>query len=422
MAENVIYPPVANLRSEVLGMDNKDLEDIKAFVDNALATRLDILHDSLINQFGNIGELLRNLRVEDYERNAPGEQPKWAVLRRLQIPATSARQANMEQEILERKFNELQVRTTELDAEKESTHQENRRYQKQVQDLQTRVRELEINKRKVQEQNVKLREIIIKGGGSDNEPLDSDIITKFSELRGQIQKIVHKYYHQSCLMRPLPIVKAQDRLFDRQKAFYRGTEYNSLTEDIRRLRVRGKMFQLLYENLFDDPCFGLNEKYEDRFADFELLLRKCENRSQAEIVEWRRRTVECASWLAQQSQRPERAAIYIEDFMQPLVSPQPKTATESPYQRDLLTLCTDASKLALRWRGCKADYRVEFYKDGTPVDSASEGGISEQAFNGPFLDRRQRFIDFTISGSLVKEDSASGERYILERSHVVCRA
>ncbi|MCJ1377669.1 hypothetical protein MMC17_000765 [Xylographa soralifera] len=228
-------------------------------------------------------------------------------------------------------------------------------------------------------------------------------------------------------MDPVKIEKVGNKLFEKQKAFFRG-DFFHMSEEIRRFRVRAKIFQLLQDKIFDEPCFGLSSEIEDGLVEFEATLKSCNRGSPAEIAEWRRRTVECAGWLNGRSSRPEHAAKHIYDFMQPLTPlprdiPKGHSSPDSTYDSSLTLLCNDALKLQILLRRCKADYRFESFKDGTVINSTVGSEITEQAFDGPFDANTQQSvaIAFTISGALVKYDSASGQRYVLEKSHVVSR-
>ncbi|MCJ1283394.1 hypothetical protein MMC26_002722 [Xylographa opegraphella] len=424
------YPPLPPRLSDtdLMAQYSQDLGGVK----QAIEKNLHEVHDSLANRFVSLGQDLKTLTSviqQDQARGSQGSSDSrlWMILGRFTTPTTHTQLNNPEKQV-EQTLNDLLIRINDLNAEKDVTLQENRRYQERIAELEKNCRELEVNRRRLQEQTTKLREIIIKGGSNDNEPLDHVIINTFSGLRGLIQKIVHKYYPKAYLMEPTKLEKGGNKLFERQKAFFRG-DYLHMSEDIRRFRVRAKIFQLLQERIFDEPCFGLSPEIEDGLAEFEARLKSSNKGSLAEIAEWRRRTVEYAEWLNGRSSRPEQTAKYIYDFMQPLIPlprdvPKGHPSAEATYESSLTLLCSDALKLQLLLRRCKADYRFESFKDGTVISATVGSEITEQAFDGPFDANVQQSvaIAFTISGALVKYDSATGDRFVLEKGHVVSRA
>ena len=195
------------------------------------------------------------------------------ILAHYKIPTTGIQSSSPEKQ-LEQTLNELWIKINALTAEKDGMLRENGHCQEKIAELEKHCRELDANRRRLQEQTTKLREIIIKAANNDNEPLDTVIINTFSGLRGLIQKIVHKYYPKDYLMDPMKIEKGGNKLFEKQKAFFRG-EFFHMSEDIRRFRVRAKIFQLLQDRIFNEPCFGLSPEMEDSLAEFEDKLKSC---------------------------------------------------------------------------------------------------------------------------------------------------
>lgn len=128
-----------------------------------------------------------------------------------------------------------------------------------------------------------------------------------------------------------------------------------------------------------------------------------------------------ASW---PNARPEIVAEYMATYMKPLLSDLFKE-TSAIHFKSILRLCEDAYKLALLLRKSSSDYRYETVPNGTVFDDSLESKISSQAFDSPQKSQASMIqgfrIAFTIFGALVKYEPATGERYVLEKSHVVCR-
>lgn len=144
----------------------------------------------------------------------------------------------------------------------------------------------------------------------------------------------------------------------------------------------------------------------------------------SDIHDWRSRTVGCANWLGGQNERPRKAAEYIATFMVPLL-PEPLNDTWPRNFESICRLCEDAYKLTLVLRKSTSDFKVESVPNGTVIDDSVESQISPQGFIPPHKSQLPTIqgsrIDLTIFGALVKYDRATGERYVLEKSHVACR-
>ena len=107
--------------------------------------------------------------------------------------------------------------------------------------------------------------------------------------------------------------------------------------------------------------------------------------------------------------------------MEPILQAQAPKAT---HFKSILRLCEDAYKLALILRKSSSDYKCESVPSGIVIDNRVESEISPQAFDTPQTSQAPMIqgsrIAFTIFGALVKYEPATGERHVLEKSHVVC--
>lgn len=168
---------------------------------------------------------------------------------------------------LDMKVQELQSENNRLKSDRDAIHKENERQRELVESLRRNFGQAETQRRNLVEQNTKLRNIIIKSGNSDSEPLDQVVIKLFCELRDQIVKIVHKQYGKLFADK---LVKMNNPLWDGQKVFY--SQLKELPESARRYRARAKIFELLFEDILNVPCFGLDETMEDCLGNFEAAL------------------------------------------------------------------------------------------------------------------------------------------------------
>ena len=111
------------------------------------------------------------------------------------------------------------------------------------------------------------------------------------------------------------------------------------------------------------------------------------------------------------------------DFMAPFES----GTNRDTLGRSMFELCDKAYNLSvLLRRSRKATFETFAWEKDTPVTAAVEGDTSCQMLIGSAqldsssLSRSKIYI--TISGALMKiPEGSSGERVMLEKSHVVCR-
>lgn len=113
--------------------------------------------------------------------------------------------------------------------------------------------------------------------------------------------------------------------------------------------------------------------------------------------------------------------------MEPLL-PSPLQSTTATNFKSILRLCQDAYRFAVFLRRSSADFECEIVPDGTVIDEKVESEISVQAFDPPQTPQTPQApviqgskIVLTVFGALVKIGPATGERHVLEKSHVVCR-
>lgn len=339
---------------------------------------------------------------------------------------------------VERKICELQSANKSLIKEAARAEQEKKDITKQTDNLQKRLAEVEDQKQQLQKQNTKYRDIFIKHGQNDDEPMDAVVIKSFCDLREQIQRIVQKQYSNP----PNPIQIDKGPLFEEQKAFFKMSWMHQSVPNAKKILImRAQIFKMLQVGIFQRPNFGLGGDLEKNLANFEeelfscakgLPQKKCAYGSAgsnndignaSDIHEWRRRTVECANWLGGRNKMPRLFAEYIATFMEPLC-PEPFKDTSPIHFESIRRLCEDAYKLALVLRKSTSDFKCESMPCETVIDDSIESQISPQAFDPPPKSQAPRIqgsrIVFTIFGALVKYEPATGERYVLEKSHVVC--
>lgn len=129
--------------------------------------------------------------------------------------------------------------------------------------------ELKLQIRKLSEQNSKYRSIILQGSIDNTELPDDQIHNRFVELRGDVQRIVHKYYSAQGHVK---LSKNNNRHFEEQKRF-RDDLTGLQSESLQRYCLRAKLFDLLDEMLLSARSFGVGE-WEEALGKFEKALHK----------------------------------------------------------------------------------------------------------------------------------------------------
>lgn len=169
-------------------------------------------------------------------------------------------------------IRELQIANKSLSTQIDHARQEREQIIEQAKIFQTHHAEAERQKRLLHEQNTKLREIFIKNGQHDNEPVDSVLVKSFCDLREQIQRIVQKQYS----IPPARLKSHNNPLFDKQKTFFRGTWMHiDVARSMKNFSIRAKLFEFLEERILRPANFGIGGGMEQCLADFEAALKSC---------------------------------------------------------------------------------------------------------------------------------------------------
>ena len=169
----------------------------------------------------------------------------------------------LQQEIsqLKKERTQLWENINTLEREKE---QQRHTADRQFEALKKRYAASELQKQKFQESSSKLRDIIVKNGSDDSEPVDSVVTRSFGELRDLIQKIVHKHF--SVMPR---FHRANNPIYDKQKNKFDMWYEKDIPEPMKKYRSRAIMFQLLNEEILARRLFGLDGTMESHLAKFE---------------------------------------------------------------------------------------------------------------------------------------------------------
>ncbi|TAQ84016.1 hypothetical protein B7494_g7668 [Chlorociboria aeruginascens] len=286
-----------------------------------------------------------------------------------------------------------------------------------VQECHERLEMMERENRQLQEQVAKFRNIIINSGESEAVN-DSTIVAQFVLLRVMIQKIVLKFYEVN---QDITRFKFQTR---KESDFF--DLWFNKEMSITRLnnRTRGMIFELLGEEILCTPCFGLDGELETGLVKFEALLSTASDVNEADVAEWRTRTMKCASFLQPQenSSRPAQAANKIQNFMRPLLPCDRDQAIldagNEHLSDHLLKLCTAAFRFMLMLRRSKDVYKCELPVPGKRLNPEEDEPMYSEKSEDPRIDAQH--VAFALSGALVKyPEYDPTQRLVLEKAHVI---
>ncbi|KAL8671692.1 MAG: hypothetical protein Q9168_003814 [Polycauliona sp. 1 TL-2023] len=318
------------------------------------------------------------------------------------------------------RVSDLEEQLKQSTAEKRTLEEEVSNYKTRLSTARKETADAKASAQRLSEQSSKYRNIILKGSKDDTEVPDERIHRQFIELRELIQRIVHRYYsaqgHRKLSMHNNP-------WFDTQKQLREAIKAHS-TEPFQRICMRAKIFEMIDDSLLSARTFGVGE-FEKGLMKFERALYSSKTVSHAALAEWRSRSIDCGAWLQERSHWPDTTCQEILECMDPfMLAATVGAASREQLRRSMHELCDKAYELSvLLRRGKSTTFQVWISEDESVVTPSIEGNVNCQAFVGASQpDAVGSKVVMTIFGGLVKipEDS-SGDRVILEKSHVICR-
>ena len=320
-------------------------------------------------------------------------------------------------------------------AEKASLEDERRTLQSELAQLQRGGHErfeADTYIRSLKDQNTKLKSIILKNSKDDTETLDDAVHGRYTELRDDIQRIVHRHYDTTF---PPKLLKFRNSYFEKQKELREQLSELS-TEAVRLFLIRAKIFRFINEEILSGLTFGIGNEFEESLREFERAVGKSEHGiskylrhlhvwtglmrcpGPSTLAEWRSTTIECAKALTGRSSLPSITSKMILNILQPLE--KGSSRSQPRIEQTMLDLCDKAYDLSVLMRkNKKANFQVLTLRSGSEI---IETQISPQAFDGPQPDGLERAkVAFTIFGGLTKHPEDCPGQIVLETAQVVCR-
>ena len=166
----------------------------------------------------------------------------------------------------------LKSRVDTLTTEREGLYAQNAQLERKIEILAADCTELNIKLQQSKDLSNKFRGMILKPAGSDNEPIDAEIIRSVGEMRALVQTVVQKY----CRAAP-KAANAKDETtlpqfhWSMQQRLIKA-RLGEPSEPIGLQLIRAGVFDLLHKEIFEKPCFGLEKKMERQLRSFERAI------------------------------------------------------------------------------------------------------------------------------------------------------
>ncbi|KAK8008220.1 hypothetical protein PG991_010771 [Apiospora marii] len=211
--------------------------------------------------------------------------------------------------------------------------------------LQTLNHELQVKEQRLR----KFQDMALAPRGFAQTLPDSTVQQKYLELTVAIKNFIMEYKRNI----PLHSTEGTTKLNKDQNAFLQTLIENGKYRGTAKLRLQGKMFDLLFAELFDVRPYGLLDgNLEDGLVTSEKLLEKMHARDNIDkFVHWRRASPDCASVLEQRDLAGEVAQT-IGAFLRPFVDLNDKS------EKALLGVCARAAELNNIFRGADGIFTV----------------------------------------------------------------
>ncbi|OAQ70707.1 hypothetical protein VFPPC_03139 [Pochonia chlamydosporia 170] len=262
-----------------------------------------------------------------------------------------------------------------------------------------------------------LRSIILSSNGPE-QVSDDEMKSLFATIRQKIQAIAHS--NALDLERNVALLSAQNANWYR---FYESWNHISLTD--RSLKMRGKIFEILCDQILKKKLFGISPVGDSGLKQIELSLEKLEKLMRKEkvpddtITDWRLSTMKAIDETKIAHTCPCPAAHGIWAIFQCLLRKETDYSATDKLSNEVVQLCKDAYYLRSMMRGSKDRYRCELFRSGAnfhDFETYLEVCGVEHGGNASSI------IAFVVSGALVKQpQNANEQAIVLEPAHVVVR-
>ncbi|PBP23763.1 hypothetical protein BUE80_DR005439, partial [Diplocarpon rosae] len=273
-----------------------------------------------------------------------------------------------------------------------------------------KIKEEENEKSKLKEQAVVHHGMVTK---QDQQVNDSTLSIAFASLREQIQRI-------ACFLSTddVKIDLGKDST-ERQQDFFKC--WQDLTPAQRNNRTRAILFELIVDTLLSLDLADFDGPTEAELKKLETAIELTSQVGEADIVEWRARSVKLVSMLRLEGSIPEAIAITIRKFMSPL---WPKTYDQVDLHDDklfrlVMRLCKEAYDLTVLLRSSKHIYQCEYAAARSKITRDSLPQLREPRRPGD-EGVTDRHIVLSLSPALIKySDGDPKRRRVIEPGHVV---
>ncbi|CAL3966807.1 hypothetical protein PZA11_003287 [Diplocarpon coronariae] len=278
-----------------------------------------------------------------------------------------------------------------------------------------KMREEEDEKSKSKEHAVMHRILVTEKGQQNGRQVnDGTLCNAFASLREQIQRI-------ACFLSSTDDVKIElgKDSTEREHEFFRF--WQDLNPAQRTNRTRAILFEMIVDTLLSLDMDDFDGPTEAELKKLEAALELTSLVGEAEIAEWRARSVRHISMLRLEGSIPEAIAITIRKFMSPI---WPKTYDQVDLHDDklfrlVMRLCKEAFDLTILLRSSKHTYQCEYPAARSKITKDSVAQLREPPRQGDDC-VTDKHIVLSLSPALVKYSEGDPKRRrLLEPGHVV---
>ncbi|KAH8654244.1 hypothetical protein BGZ61DRAFT_487128 [Ilyonectria robusta] len=326
-------------------------------------------------------------------------------------PATD--QAPLPGASLEREVDDLKVRLATKESELDQARSQVKDATDKQENMKRQLFQEQYRAKELQDKLANLRGILTKA--PSGIILDGDVQAKFMEVRNLAHMVVRKLYSRE------RISSAGDRS-NESRSFFEPFVSKRIPSQYFENRFRGKVFDILDENLLSRPQFGLghkDHKLERRLTEIEQDWKNLQIavRYPREMADWRLATLKCVELMRTEPDAPKETFERIWDFMLPALTTNHED--EERGRAALVKLCEEAYSLAIMTRKSRDTFIMEkpphraLLSEWTDcVEEFAHESIRHGEFTGK--------IQFCLFGGLSKiPEEHPGAKIVLEKAQVV---
>ncbi|KAI9888400.1 MAG: hypothetical protein M1814_000492 [Vezdaea aestivalis] len=343
------------------------------------------------------------------------------------------REGNYEAENLQKKNEDLAFQVAILTTGKDKSDRELEENQREREEWKTQSKSYKSLIEKLREENesLKLRlgqsvarakklSAIIIGKGEDKEEdkeePDELVAKAFRSLRSAIQLVAHVY----CTANPIDAALLRTKL-----QIEKFSNWSNLTPELRRYGTKALVFEIVQEQYFSYPCFGLDPALEKQLIGFDVGLQN-KHVDSVDLANWRRQTTSLAIQLGKDQYDHSSFWKKFSEILSPIMGWQEaneeiREQEKSQTWTALRNISAKALELRLIMGKSSAVFSFEAISVGTEMDESEESTMNV-VYRGKDSEKTA-VVCSTVFGVLYKLKSASDEKndaIVIEKAEAMC--